>query len=106
MFKCYDFYCESCDHKTEHVVDTREPDWETTQECELCGKKEAYRVMSAPAIRTADNAVSYLDGTKREGFEDLKKAAKLEVAKSSLPWYSAERKAMEAEIKERKKVRK
>lgn len=105
MFVCFDWYCDVCDHRTEYYVDRREPDWDRERSCEACGNPDAYKVMSAPEIRTDDNAASYLDGTKQRGMEDLKKAAKLEVQKLQHRPGSPERAAISKEIAERKRIR-
>lgn len=58
------------------------------------------RVIEASNLMTA----AYPDGTKRKGFEDLKKASKLEVDRANHPKGSDEHKAMSKEIADRKKI--
>lgn len=102
---CFDFLCSVCNEKTEHYVDTTREGWDRGMECEVCGSTDTQKVMSAPEIRTDDNAATFLDGTKRRGVEDLKKAAKLEVEKVRHRPGSPERAAIQREINERKKLR-
>lgn len=105
MLVCFDWYCDVCDTRTEHYVDRREPGWDREKPCPACGNPHSYKVMSAPAIRTDDNSASYLDGTKRKGVEDMKKAAKLEVQRAALPFNSPERARITKEIQERKTLK-
>ena len=64
------------------------------------------RALPTPAIRTdKGGSRTYIDGTRptRHGFTDWKKIAKLEVDKASST-NEADRKAMQKEINERKKI--
>ena len=103
--KCFDFLCNECEEKTEHYVDTSVRDWDIGQTCGNCGSRDTFKVMSAPEIRTEDNAVTFLDGTKRKGAQDMKKVAKLEVQRAGLRPNSPERAAINKEISERKKLK-
>lgn len=102
---CFDFLCLKCNEKTEHYVDTQQEGWDRGAKCDACGSTNTKKVISAPEIRTDDNAATFLDGTKRRGAEDLKKAAKLEVEKARARPGSPERAAIQREINERKKLR-
>jgi hypothetical protein len=66
--------------------------------CDNCGGIGS-RTMSAPTVLQA----SYPDGTKRKGFEDLKKAAKLETQMYNLP--PNKRGEIKKEIHERRKIK-
>jgi hypothetical protein len=71
-----------------------------------CGSPDCHRAISAPQIRTDDNAASYVDGTRRKGVEDMKKIAKLEVERTGLPANSERRREINAEIAARRTIRK
>ena len=79
-FKIFDWLCDTCQERCEWVVDTAEAGWEDPKPCQLCGEGMSYRAPSGPPVQKA----SFVDGTKRPGFEDLKIAAKLEVEKANL----------------------
>jgi hypothetical protein len=97
----FDWLCDVCDSRTEYLVDRREPGWDGERPCKACGNPHAYKVMSAPAVLQA----SYVDGTKLKGNEDMKKVAKLEVQRASLPANSPERAIITKEIAERRKLK-
>lgn len=79
-FKMIDFLCHNCNLRNEYLLErtATEP-----FECPSCREKTCYIVPSAPAIRTSDSA-TFLDGTKRKGFQELKEAARLEVLKANM----------------------
>lgn len=67
----YDYKCTTCEQKFIEVVkyDQRED----KQLCPDCGTSTGVYCISAPNITRA----SYVDGTKRKGFSEMKEAAKL-----------------------------
>ncbi len=78
-YKMVDCLCRNCNVRSEYLMrkDEQEP-----LRCEACQQMTMYIVPSAPAIRTSDSA-TFLDGTKRKGFQELKEAARLEVLKAN-----------------------
>jgi hypothetical protein len=103
-FKVFDYWCDACQLRNEHVVTDEEIAEGAKKECFSCGEVVAYRVISAPAIRTEDNAVTFLDGTKRKGLDDMKKIAKLEVQKAGLDKNDPKRGEINAEIRARRAI--
>lgn len=92
-YKLYEVRCVNCRNK-EDFLGTEE-ELQMGAQCTLCGGK-SYWTPSAVAISTSDSA-SFLDGTKRKGFDELKQVAKLKVAAMDLP--QGERKEIKKEIK-------
>lgn len=77
-------YLWTCNHcnvyeETEQSIkeDVRPP-----LKCVFCGETGHERVWEAPAIRTRQSR-TFLDGTDRKGFKDLKEIAKLELQKAA-----------------------
>ena len=70
----YDFKCKECEHKSIEFV--RYDDRDTIRiKCTEC-QADMTRVMSMPTVLKA----SYLDGQKREGFEEMRIDNKLKMA--------------------------
>lgn len=80
-FKCYDWLCSSCGAKTEYYVNVEESNWDSEKPCLHCDSGYARRCPSGPPVQKA----SFLDGTKRRNWENLKEASKLEAASFNLP---------------------
>lgn len=95
-----DVMCKDCYVREEMILDMEDAEWDALYECKACGG-EAKRTISAPGILTSDSQ-SFLDGTVRPGFADLKEAAKLKVkAANARP---AEKREIQKEIRARTRV--
>jgi len=75
-YKLVDCRCQNCGVVQEYLAHHSE---EVPYICNSCGMRTLFVIPSAPAIRTSDSA-SFLDGHKRKHMQDLKEAARLEVA--------------------------
>lgn len=67
----YDYVCGNCEHREELIVPYSE---RLSREipCEICGHRLEWQ-FPAPTVMRA----SYVDGTKRKGWEDMRQANKL-----------------------------
>jgi len=93
------FLCNVCDGVFPNLTDRAEREG-LQLNCELCGaEKSCVETVGMPASPRK----SYLDGQRRGGgYQQLKEAAKLDVAKAQLP--PDERKKVEREISKLKKL--
>lgn len=93
----YQFHCENCeqDMDLDFPIGTR-PDETQCPECTGLAKY----VFIAPAIMTH----SYLDGTRRKGWQDMREASKLNKLAANLDPNSTERKAIEKEVTNKLRV--
>ena len=98
-FKCYDYLCNKCGEKTEWLVNTSDPDWDNPKDCMKCGRGKCHRAPSSPPVQKA----SFVDGTKRAGYEDIKQAAILEAKAAGAR--GEEKTGLLKEAKARKKVK-
>lgn len=93
----YQWKCKACNDIVELVVPSDERD--TYQfKCEECGSTRK-RLFGMPMVMKA----SYPDGTKREGFADMKATARLEEAKAKLDWRSDDARQINKELDDREK---
>jgi hypothetical protein len=99
-FKVYDFLCDTCQEKTEYLVNTSDPEWEKAKDCEKCRRGKCRRAPSGPPVQKA----SFVSGTKRAGFSELKEASKLEQIKVNLP--PEKRQDVQREINKLKRTKK
>ncbi len=95
--KAIDIRCAECGRVSDVLADPDELQRDVW-ECVVCGGV-CHRTISKPNVPRA----TYVDGTKRKGFEDLKKAAKLEVEMYNKP--PDQRAEYQKEIHEYKKIR-
>lgn len=86
--KIQDFECKNCESITEG--------WDTPQKCVACGCSEFEKLLPMPSLYGLEGSASFLDGTKRKGFADLKEASKLEVKMADMP--HAQRGSIQKEI--------
>lgn len=98
MYKVFDWLCDTCQERCEWLVDTAEKDWDAPKPCKLCGDGISHKAPSGPPVQNA----SFVDGTKRKGFEDLKIAGKLESEKANLA--PSKRYTIQKEIDKLKKI--
>jgi len=97
MCPSYDYECLNCYYKFIASAPYEErDDSQKCPECELSESKRYYGKM--PAF----TRVTYVDGTKRKGFTELKRASELESEKSGLP--PDERGPIQKEIDSLKKL--
>lgn len=100
----YDFICTIC-YETFIInlpMDNRDS---TPSPCSKCSGGSLVRCyLGAPEVRTVKLSTSFIDGTKRKGFEDLKKIAKLQEDQLKHKPTSEEYTQITKEIKERKKI--
>lgn len=96
----YIYNCSTCDLDTEHILSISQLD-SFISPCEVCGEPTK-RVIRAPMIMKA----SVPDGTKREGFLELKEAARLEVTKATMDPRSQEYSDIGKEIQNLKTLKK
>lgn len=93
----YDYKCKSCEYTFVDIVSYDDRD--NIQECPDCGAVNAFRFYGKmPGVTRA----SYVDGTKRKGFDTLKEVNKLEIEKADLP--PEKRTDINKEIKRLKKL--
>lgn len=90
-----DIRCQDCDLVTDIIIDRDEQGG--TWGCPECGGAMS-KTLSAPNITRA----SYVDGTKRKGFEDMKQAVRVEREMMDLP--PEKRSEHKKAIKELKKI--
>lgn len=69
--KLHDYECKACSAVTEA--------WDMPTRCSQCGHTELQRLMPMPSLSGLETSASFLSGTKRKGFADIKEASKLEV---------------------------
>lgn len=96
----YVYNCSICDLDTEHILSISQLDTFTAP-CEVCGELTK-RMIRAPMIMKA----SVPDGTKREGFLELKEAARLEVDRANLDPRTQAHKDIGKEIQNLKTLKK
>jgi len=90
----YEYVCEPCNVVWEDTVDYEKRD--DPQNCPQCDAVHSYRRPPAPAVLRA----SYHDGYSRgPGYEEMKRIAKLKVARANLR--HSERDSVNQEIRER-----
>lgn len=75
--KLHDYECRACSAVTEA--------WDMPTRCSQCGHAELQRLMPMPSLSGLETSASFLSGTKRKGFAELKEANKLETAAMDLP---------------------
>ena len=75
--KLSDYGCLSCEAVTEA--------WDMPSVCSQCGHVELQKLMPMPSLCGLEGSASFLSGTKRKGFAELKEANKLETASMDLP---------------------
>lgn len=75
--KLQDYECNACSAVTEA--------WDMPSCCSQCGHQELSRLMAMPSLAGLETSASFLSGTKRKGFADLKEANKLETAAMDMP---------------------
>lgn len=95
----YEYLCQSCSLVTENQSKYEERP--KLINCKYC-QQPAQLWISTPAVV---GKASYLDGQKREGWAELKEAAKLE-KKAAVEPNVETRKAIQREIRNIKKVKK
>ena len=96
----YDYYCTECDEEFVKLAKYSETEG---VECENCKKTTTKRIYTSfPGI----TRVSYTDGTRREGFAELKAEAKLRDAANETRPGSEEYKQINKELEQRAKVNK
>lgn len=100
----YDYLCEYCSNTD--VIFVKYEDREYSQPCPYCGNLTMRRAYLTPVqVRTEKLSRTFVDGQKREGFDDFKKIAKLQ--QEAADTGDRNRKAeISKEIYERKKVKK
>lgn len=86
--KLHDFECKACSAVTEA--------WDTPSACAACGHTELERMLPMPSLYGLEGSASFLDGTRRKGFAEVKEAAKLET--QMLDSHPSKRDAMRKEI--------
>ena len=69
--KLCDYECKSCEAITEG--------WDMPSACSQCGHAELEKLLPIPSLYGLEGSASFLAGTKRKGFADIKEASKLEV---------------------------
>lgn len=89
--KVIDALCNECHHKEEMIIDIS--DWDAEWTCPSCDTGIMRRTISAPMVLNA----SFVDGTKRQGFDDMKEINKLRRAAADLP--HSERGGIKGEIR-------
>jgi len=87
--KIQDFECLSCEAVTEA--------WDMPSKCAQCGHTELQKLLPVPALYGLEGSASFLQGTKRKGFAELKEANALEKASFDLP--VEKRREIQSEIK-------
>lgn len=75
--KLHDYLCKACSAVTEA--------WDMPSKCTSCGHEELQRMMPMPGLAGLETSASFLAGTKRKGFAELKEANKLETASFDMP---------------------
>jgi hypothetical protein len=75
--KLHDYMCKACSAVTEA--------WDMPSKCASCGHEELQRMMPMPGLAGLETSASFLSGTKRKGFAELKEANKLETASFDMP---------------------
>lgn len=95
----YEYLCQQCSCVTEKEYKYEERP--KLISCQYCGEPAQYWISAPNVVGKA----SYLDGQKREGWAELKEAAKLEKHAAVEP-NVATRKAIQNEIRNIKKVKK
>lgn len=75
--KLHDYSCKACSAVTEA--------WDMPSKCASCGHEELQRMMPMPGLSGMETSASFLSGTKRKGFAELKEANKLETASYEMP---------------------
>lgn len=68
--KLQDYSCKACQEITEA--------WDTPSACAVCGHPELEKMLPMPSLYGLEGSASFLDGTRRKGFAEVKEAAKLE----------------------------
>lgn len=86
--KIQDFECLSCEAITE--------DWTMPSKCSQCGHTELQKLLPVPSLYGLEGSASFLQGTRRKGFAELKEANALEKASFDLPM--EKRREMQSEI--------
>lgn len=69
--KLQDFECKACQAITES--------WDMPSSCASCGHIELEKLLPIPALYGLEGSASFLDGTRRKGFAQMKEASKLEI---------------------------
>lgn len=77
-WKSIDVSCSRCGKKWDELATEKELEVDEFG-CTNCGENTGKRVMSSPNVTRA----SYVDGTRRKGFRDLKEASKLNIQASN-----------------------
>lgn len=80
MKQWYDVYCHECSEFSEVHEENLKFDMIIT--CPHCNKNAAIRI---PSHLNLMGSAAYRDGFKRPGFEDLKRAADIDIAAAELP---------------------
>ena len=75
----YDYQCPNCETVVVEFNDYEDRDWPLP--CDNCGYAMARVFITPPQVRTEKLSRTFVDGTKRKGFEDIRKVAELEVEK-------------------------
>jgi hypothetical protein len=86
--KIQDFQCVSCDAVTEA--------WDMPSQCPVCEHPNLMKLLPMPALYGLEGSASFLDGTRRKGFAEMKEASKLEV--QMLDTHPKKRAEMQAEV--------
>ncbi len=100
----YDYICEDCDHITIKFLKYKDRD--TIQKCEECGGMAERAFVTPPQVRTEKLSRTFVDGHKRKGIEDLKKANQLEIERLKHKPGSEKHRELSTEITERKSIKK
>lgn len=86
--KLQDFQCLSCDAVVEG--------WDVPSKCPACEHPLLMKLLPIPALYGLEGSASFLDGTKRKGFAEMREATKLET--QMLDTHPKKRAEMQAEI--------
>ena len=86
--KLSDYQCLACDAVTEA--------WDLPSACSQCNHPTLMKLMPMPGLCGLEGSASFLSGTKRKGFAELKEANKLETASYDMP--AEKRGAIQAEV--------
>jgi hypothetical protein len=86
--KLQDFECKVCEAITES--------WDMPSKCAACGHEVLEKLLPIPSLYGLEGSASFLDGTRRKGFAEVKEASKLEVQMADTR--PSERGALQKEI--------
>lgn len=86
--KLHDFECKACAAVTEA--------WDMPSACAVCGHAELEKMLPMPSLYGLEGSASFLDGTRRKGFAEMKEASQLET--QMLDTHPAKRESIKQEI--------